>query len=66
MPPCVPSPRSRAVCSSAAQPRPEIAAEYVSVFPRARFVSVPECGHLNWLEQRATYAREIEAFLDDG
>jgi pimeloyl-ACP methyl ester carboxylesterase len=39
------------------------AEEYGSVFPNARLVNIPKCGHLIGLEQPEVLARETELFL---
>jgi len=41
----------------------ETAREYSSVFPNAKFVNVPKCGHLIGLEQPDVLYNQIEQFL---
>jgi proline iminopeptidase len=42
-----------------------IADEYDALFPNARLIRIPRCGHFIWLDQPEIYARSIETFLFD-
>lgn len=42
-----------------------MAAEYSNIFTNSKFIRVPDCGHLIWLEKPEVYTKEIESFLNN-
>lgn len=42
-----------------------MAIEYSKVFTNSKFIRIPDCGHLIWLEKPEVFTKEIESFLNN-